>query len=228
MKNKNIDEDLKEVAKEFGVFLKQKRKEKGFTLVELARKAALSHSYLSQLENGKRNLPPMATQIKIARALGVSIMEFPTTEEQYYSFEDLEHYDKEVDYQEVAENIKILSKDADNFRDEVIEDPVFRRAIQNYLDEAGYPEKKITPSGLLADLEELDVDTWKYLNVVRDEIADLAERFSKYNQYVTVETGEILEFMNRPSIKYNGRLLTSEEKERIISMLELMFPSNQK
>ncbi|MCE5168498.1 helix-turn-helix domain-containing protein [Paenibacillus profundus] len=225
MEHKNIDENLKEISEEFGNFIKQKRKEKGLTLVQLAQESGLSHSYLSQLENGKRNLPPMPTQIKICRALGVSILELPTTEEHYYSHEELERFSKEVEYEEIAKDIKILSKDADNFRDEVIGDPSFKRAMQNFVNEVGITNYIVTPSSLLEDLSEVSEDTWNYLNDVRDQIADLAERFSKYNQYVTVETGEILEFMNRPSIKFDGKSLTTEEKERIVNMIKLMFPN---
>ncbi|GAC42262.1 helix-turn-helix domain-containing protein [Paenibacillus popilliae] len=225
MKNNFFDEDLKEVSEEFGAFLRKTRKEKGMTLVELAKKVGLSHSYLSQIENGKRNLPPMTTQIKLARALKVPIFEFPSTEEHYYSHEELDQYYREAEYTEIAEDIKILSKDADNFRDDVIRDPSFRRAMQNFVDEAGYTDYIVTPSGLLEDLSEVSGDTWNYLNNVRDQIADLAERFSKYNQHEPVEAGEILEFMNRPNIKFDGRSLSTEEKERIVNMIRLMFPN---
>ncbi|WP_197253638.1 helix-turn-helix domain-containing protein [Paenibacillus dendritiformis] len=153
MREKYIDENLKEISEEFGAFIKQKRKEKGLTLVELAKKSELSHSYLSQLENGKRNLPPMSTQIKICRALGVSVLELPTTEEHYYSYDELERFSNEVDYEDIAKDIKVLSKDADNFRNEVLEDPSFRRALQNYVNEVGYTDYTVTPSGLLGVYE---------------------------------------------------------------------------
>lgn len=214
----------KHLTKEFGTFIKQIRKEKRITLVELARKSGLSHSYLSQLENGKRNLPPISTQIKICRALDTSIFDVPIMEKHHYSFEELEQYQNEVEYEEIAEFIKVLSKDAVSFRDEVVEDPTFKSAIQNYLDEVDYPDDIITPSGLLEDMAKSskDNDTWMYLNIVKNQLADLAERFSKVPK--SVNTVDILDLMKKNDIKFNGHPLSTEEKERIVSMIKLMFP----
>ncbi len=51
------------------------RQEKGFTLVELARKAKLSHGYIADLEKGVKKNPSMNTLESISKALGITLDE---------------------------------------------------------------------------------------------------------------------------------------------------------
>ena len=50
------------------------RKEKGYSQLILAVEAGLAHSYVSELEQGKRN-PSIETLSRVASALGVSLEE---------------------------------------------------------------------------------------------------------------------------------------------------------
>lgn len=54
---------------ELGKYLRGLRKEKKKTLVQLAEETGLSHSYLSQVENGKKLNPSMDSLMKICKAL---------------------------------------------------------------------------------------------------------------------------------------------------------------
>jgi transcriptional regulator with XRE-family HTH domain len=54
----------------FGLYLKSLRKEKHFTLKELAEKSGTSDSYLSQVETGKRNPPKPSFLEKLSNAIG--------------------------------------------------------------------------------------------------------------------------------------------------------------
>lgn len=57
---------------EFGSYLKHLRKKRGLTLQQLAKEAKVSHSYLSQIENGKKdNFPSSEVLINLAKPLGV-------------------------------------------------------------------------------------------------------------------------------------------------------------
>lgn len=57
---------------EFGQFLKKLRKKKGITLAQLANEAKVSHSYLSQIENGKKaNYPSSEVLINLSKPLGI-------------------------------------------------------------------------------------------------------------------------------------------------------------
>lgn len=53
------------------LYIKKIREEKEMTLSDLARKAKISKSYLSELENGKKKNASLVTICKIASALGV-------------------------------------------------------------------------------------------------------------------------------------------------------------
>lgn len=54
----------------FGVFLRNKREEKGLSIRELSNKVGLSHTYLSYIEKGKKQPPNNSHLIMIAKALG--------------------------------------------------------------------------------------------------------------------------------------------------------------
>lgn len=60
---------------EIGEFIKIKRKEKGISARELARRTGVSQPYLSQLETGKNNNPTSDMLRKIANGLGISYIE---------------------------------------------------------------------------------------------------------------------------------------------------------
>lgn len=57
----------------FGEQLKKIRKEKNLSLRETARRSKISHPYLSQLENGKRDIPTLEVIVKLAYGLDVEI-----------------------------------------------------------------------------------------------------------------------------------------------------------
>lgn len=59
---------------EVGSFIKEKRKAKSLTLRELANTINLSHSYLSQIENGQRKASPELLE-KFSKALDVNYMQ---------------------------------------------------------------------------------------------------------------------------------------------------------
>ncbi len=53
--------------------LKAHREKKGMTQVQLAKRAKVTQSYVAQLEAGVKKNPSLATLMRIAKALGVSI-----------------------------------------------------------------------------------------------------------------------------------------------------------
>ena len=57
----------------FGIFLQEKRLQKGITIRELASKVHLSHSYLSYIEKGVKLPPSNKILIRIADALGLDL-----------------------------------------------------------------------------------------------------------------------------------------------------------
>jgi transcriptional regulator with XRE-family HTH domain len=63
----------REICSAIGQRIRLARREKGLSLEEMARKAGFAKSYLSQLENLKRE-PPISTLSQIAHVLGVDLL----------------------------------------------------------------------------------------------------------------------------------------------------------
>ncbi len=57
---------------EFGTQIKKIRENKHFTVRQTALQGGFSSAYLSQIENGKKNIPKIATLYKIAKGLRIS------------------------------------------------------------------------------------------------------------------------------------------------------------
>lgn len=66
------EKKAQEICKAIGQRIRALRQAKGLTLDELARRTGFAKSYLSQIENLKRE-PPISTLTKIAFVLGVDI-----------------------------------------------------------------------------------------------------------------------------------------------------------
>ncbi|WP_025853212.1 helix-turn-helix domain-containing protein [Paenibacillus ehimensis] len=74
----------------FGSFLKRKREDRGYTLVQLAEASGISIAQLSRLENGLRDTPKPETVKKLAHALEVSLVEMMVLA-GYWDQEELLH-----------------------------------------------------------------------------------------------------------------------------------------
>lgn len=59
-------------SKQFGGYLREQRKKKGLTLVELSEKSGVSQPYLSQIENGKGGIPSPEILFKLTSPLGLT------------------------------------------------------------------------------------------------------------------------------------------------------------
>jgi transcriptional regulator with XRE-family HTH domain len=75
MRFKKTDTLMQEISKRIKIF----RGDKGWSLDILARKTGFTKSYLSQIENSKKE-PPISSLIKIARALSVDLIALITGE----------------------------------------------------------------------------------------------------------------------------------------------------
>ena len=65
----------KQVAKEFGQFLKEARLQKGWYQDMVAAQAGLTQAYYCNVEQGKR-MPTLLTSLKLCDVLGVNYNEF--------------------------------------------------------------------------------------------------------------------------------------------------------
>lgn len=108
-----ISEAGDKMEKNIGIKIKELRKAKRFTLMELSRMAGISVSFLSQIENGKSALT-VVTLNKIANALNVPMKEFfeEGTEKEEYVRNGSGHALEGM--QRAYESISILSGRFDN------------------------------------------------------------------------------------------------------------------
>lgn len=65
-------------AKKFGQYLKKLRLEQGYTIRQVEMKTGISNAYLSQIENGKRNIPTAQILQKLAPVYRVETTELLT------------------------------------------------------------------------------------------------------------------------------------------------------
>lgn len=71
-KSPNIQQD--EYAIVMGIVLKEERKRKGLGIVEVAEELGITPSYISQIENGKKN-PTLHVMENYAKLLGMDLFE---------------------------------------------------------------------------------------------------------------------------------------------------------
>ncbi|HOP86714.1 MAG TPA: XRE family transcriptional regulator [Syntrophorhabdaceae bacterium] len=86
---KDAEEKTREIWKSIAKRINKLRRDKGITLEELSKKTGFAKSYLSQIENMKRE-PPISTLTKIAYVLNVDVMflltgEIPRENEEHLS-----------------------------------------------------------------------------------------------------------------------------------------------
>jgi HTH-type transcriptional regulator, competence development regulator len=144
----------------FGEELKKLRKEKKLSIRKLGELSNISHAYISQLENSKRDTPKPDTLNKLAKGLNVPYLEL---------LEKAGIYDNE--------DINIM-KNTDNL-------------LKNTKWELSTPDKN-------------------------------HEMMQQQNENA-LELTELLKVTNGKFVKYNGRLLTNKDKQRLSAAIELLF-----
>ncbi|SMG56512.1 helix-turn-helix domain-containing protein [Paenibacillus aquistagni] len=205
---------------EFGEYLKLIRKQEKLTLTELAKKTGLSHSYLSQLENGKRKVPPINTLLKISRALDVSIAEMPFTSE--LSNAELETFYNELQIETLLLLLKIIGKDDHHFKQTTYFHPKFNKLIDEFKDIFKVKKNYISPRDILDTVCGYDGD----LEIIQNWIEELNEVAEWHNEVVDplLFSGDLSKVLQSNSLTFNNRKLSRGDRQRILDMLHIMFP----
>ncbi|ODG93559.1 MULTISPECIES: helix-turn-helix domain-containing protein [Bacillaceae] len=69
------EQKIEDRSKIFAEFIRQSRLQKNLSIKCLGKKANVSHSYISQIENGKRGIPSTEIIRKLAEPLGVPVIQ---------------------------------------------------------------------------------------------------------------------------------------------------------
>ncbi|WP_312474149.1 helix-turn-helix transcriptional regulator [Neobacillus sp.] len=139
---------------EFGIYIKELRKNAGLTLSKLSEVSGVSHPYLSQIENGKlKKYPSSEILIKIAKHLNIhyahllkkvgyidegTIMvdgELLVSEEEYEAFKKTrdERYENEEDEENLFDLFNYLEIKDITYKGDYVTDNQ-RKLIVSYLD----------------------------------------------------------------------------------------------
>lgn len=97
-------------AKTIGEYIKNKRKEKGLSLRELARITGISHPYLSQLENGHNNNPSPSVLSSLAPVLDMPMYSNSTDLAEIINTQSLNFNGIELNYEDKQLLLKICDK----------------------------------------------------------------------------------------------------------------------
>lgn len=208
--------------KEFGNYIKNKRLDRGFTLQELGERIGKSKSYLSHIENGRRGIPDPELLKEISEALNVNHMELMTmaghipdlTKKEKEILRANEEFKKSLNVK-LEEALEKITKD-NKFIDGVLVDI---QSIEGYFDLNLEEEQQITPDFLRELVSNVD---WR-----QEWISDLVSSvFFIANEWEKKENKDITDFLSLPNITYKNKPLSEDDRKRILSMLDLMFPES--
>jgi transcriptional regulator with XRE-family HTH domain len=226
----------------FGQYLKRLRKEQNITLHELGRRVGYTHSYISQIENGKKGIPSPNLIRSFSIELKVPYFEMMLKaghiDDDSYLVNHLERnqvksYNSQQSYKfygvaemELAEQLIAYYKknsDKDLFQ------------IGSY---HGYSHLNFMNDELCLTHKESTIETFdalkEYINTYDYTYTDM-----KRNQLVVHVVHTVLEvigldilynwsiedFIKLPLSKLSHRSLSDVDRSRILDMLKLMFPT---
>lgn len=218
--------------KEIGKHIRSLRKKQGITITQLAEKSGVSHSYISQIENGKFNPSPEILR-KLSEPLGVSYEDLmikagyliaadpllaggdyfivippPSPLDDVFEFENslIEFLrNKRISFIDLETHLYGLETD---------EDLVKKLACCTNTENI---------EALLKLLRKAVIENRNLKNLVRATEKAAVKHFSDLknalkNNYKPTSLDEL------PIITFNGHPLTKQDRKRILGMLELMFP----
>lgn len=200
----------------FGDELKKLRKTKGLSIRKTGELAGISHAYLSQIESGKRPKPKPDIIKKLSQALGESYIDLM---DKAGYLEDLSYREKEFlktneDFQKhlsekldaVLKKISVNNEFLPALQDEIW---IIQGHFENLLDE------EFSPNYLRKLISEAEWDQEWLLDLVRI-LEDIAEKYPAIK--------DLAEFLSKPDVSYKKRVLTENDRKRILDMLNVLFP----
>lgn len=212
--------------KSFGEYVKALRKKRGYTLKQLSALSGLSDAQISRIENSSRGIPKLDNLKKLAKALDVppdSLLEksglIPKNDS---SFEDIailagalepKFYedDQEVKTYFEHELTKFADMEKDKFKELFIQS--LWLTAQTYGIQLNTVD--FTPSNFIDGVIALDSRMRMLLNL---ELGRL-----EYDWEREAEPLHLEDLLKLPNIAYGNKRLCPNDRQRIESMLQLLF-----
>lgn len=206
---------------QFGEYLRSLRQEKGLTLTKLAEESGVSHPYLSQIENGKKNnYPSSEVLIKLAGPLGVD-------------YEELMEKAGHLPSDSFRSNLTAMLEKAlsvttinNQFFDFLMDDvKQVERKYEDCLEEG----ERITPEWLRSLVSKADWKQEWIFDLVKEFVIiakkhDLDfEEIARKRQKEEQTAKELTSILQQSNITYCGHQLTQDDQQRILDMLAVLF-----
>lgn len=130
-------------AKEFGEYIRKLRKDRKLTIRQLELYSGVSNSYLSQMENGKRDIPSAEILKKLSDPLGVPQRELLIKA----GYMDESEMLTDKDERDIAKRMKKMKEDLLSANKEgdglsFMGDPMSEEAIESLLEAIEYAERQ--------------------------------------------------------------------------------------
>jgi transcriptional regulator with XRE-family HTH domain len=257
---------------EFGIYLRELRKNKNLTVKELANASNVSQSYLTNVENNKRGIPSPDILKRLHIHLDVDFMELMRYAGYVDNDTDLLILTLDRLHEVIYEIENVLWLNDDTFPEECIEDiknimfdsrwyfynATRKMALNNEDKEAltalfSFPKKpsndfdketffnnvvQVTPEFFFGTLklEEFSdpEDPHTELVNILTRIAEVAIAYeSGQNEFLLnflrdqKVCVDLEEFLDKRSIRYEGKKLSESDRQSILEMLKLLFRDRQ-
>jgi transcriptional regulator with XRE-family HTH domain len=219
------------MSSEFGAFLKSLRKDRKMSTHRLAELSGVSQSYITQVENGRKANPPSPEIIKkLAKALNRP----PVVLMHKAGYVDSSAVNRSATAGNLLvrlfEGIVILN---DEFSVNDEKSQYLLEKLSNLSHEQGFEDvRSFFRNEVLFKLNELeskkdDIDEYeRYLEKHKEFFEGLIFLIDEAEKIRNTRGSpfDLLNFLNRSTVTYNGHQLTDQDKRRILDMLKALFP----
>ncbi|WP_162880793.1 helix-turn-helix domain-containing protein [Paraliobacillus sediminis] len=194
---------------DFGGKIRKIRTDKKLSLKDVAKLGNLSHPYISQIENNKRNTPKPEIIKKLAKGLGVPYNKL-LKEAGYIDTSDVDLEMQEWFYSNLDEVLNELTIN-DDFSD-VINDDI--KQLEKDYDNLLEVDEKITPKWIRDQISNSTYRSEWVLNL----IGDLRKISKKHNLHLDLNI-----FLSKDNITYKGKSISIKQNKLINSYIEALF-----
>jgi transcriptional regulator with XRE-family HTH domain len=217
---------------EFGIYLKSLRKEKKLTIVELSKLSAVSHPYISQIENGQFKPSPDVLE-KLADPLGVDHSELMIRAgyvkksdilKELEKFKEGEYFKYEFNVTKSLKFILETLSDGENFHD-YLEDNL--KIVHKFCKERFGDNFILTPASLIDLSLKVDWNTIQESETTQSEfdisVFELFSILESLAEFTIKEMDDIANMINYEGITYKGHKLTENDRKLITNFLDALF-----
>lgn len=209
--------------KDIGAYIKDLRLLRGYSLTELSKKSGVSQPYLSQIESGDR-IPSTEILRKLAEPLGVPLINLM----EKGGYLESGNVDTNLKYEILNREKHLLEESLIRIKNEL---KIIEEKIENAPPLLLIELKKQKNDLLLIQERRTDLlnFTISYLESLSKSETDsdfVNTTNSPLNIELTRNKPVELEEIFKYEIKINGRILTIEEKNKLLQIANITFSSN--